>query len=52
VIGLLSYERETWALLMNAVAGEQGRVLAAATAANLDATERATESVGGFSARA
>ena len=52
VIGLLNYERETWSLLMNAVAGEQGRVLADATAANLDATERATEGVGGFSVRA
>jgi flagellar protein FliS len=50
VIGLLTYERETWAMLMAGIAGEQGRVLADATAANLAATERATVGAEGFTA--
>jgi flagellar protein FliS len=48
VIGLLGYERDTWSMLMTAIAGEQNRSLADATAANLDATEQAT--AGTFSA--
>lgn len=42
VINLLSYERETWSLLMATVAAEQGRTLADATSTNLQATEQAT----------
>ena len=41
-IKLLGYERETWSLLMAAIAADQSRVLADATSANLQATERAT----------
>jgi flagellar secretion chaperone FliS len=42
VIKLLTYERETWSLLMATIAGEQSRTLADATSANLHATEQAT----------
>ncbi len=49
VIGLLGYERETWAMLISTVSAEQQRTLADTTSTNLDATERATA---GFSARA
>lgn len=50
VIGLLEYERETWALLMASLTTEQSRVLAEATSANAQATERATAHSGGFTA--
>lgn len=52
VIGLLTYERETWSLLMETIAGDQNRTLAETTATNLDATERATAGAGGFTANA
>lgn len=42
VIKLLTYERETWSLLMATIASEQGRTLADATTTNLQATEQAT----------
>ena len=42
VIGLLTYERETWALLMSTLAAEQGRTLADVTSTNVKATEQAT----------
>lgn len=42
VLKLLEYERETWALLMASLTGDQTRALAEAATANASATETAT----------